>query len=399
MGFFSKHVSTELSLLVHIESGSVGAAFVEKKKNGPPAVLYSTREYVAFEKTLRGESLTGAMMGALRRALARAETDGLRNLDRSGASRFRVAEGAVFLASPWHLSEIKTLRFISDKPHVVTEAAIGELLSREEREFEAEKERGSEDSPPRELIERKVIRFTLNGYSTDHPYGKSVRETEVTAFISVAPQALLQGVRGVVGGLFHTEASFHSFSLAAYAATHDISHDSDLLFVHVGGEVTEMLVLKRGVMREMVSFPKGRREILRALEKRVVGSPYAALESLLALVREGRASARERTRVEAALADVKKSWLESLQSALTEHSREVFFPKQIIMPESALSDKVFAGFIADVELNRFNSAPKKSEVTLLDAASERFAQSAGTDTILAMEADFLSRLASSHSER
>ncbi len=107
----------------------------------------------------------------------------------------------------------------------------------------------------------------LNGYQTSKPYGKQTKSIEISIFLSMISKEVETKTRKVLEKIFHSHTiAFHSFALTSFSAIRDIFHsEEDFLLVDVGGEVTDVSLVRRGILLETVSFPTGKNFLLRSV--------------------------------------------------------------------------------------------------------------------------------------
>ncbi len=398
----SKKSEVSLEIVLDIGSKSVGGAIFEKSGMGKPNILYTAREPIAFQKVLTGESLLTAMLRACELVLVHLEKYGISHLSGVTKSRYRVASVAAIVSSPWHISDTKVLKLTQEKPSVITKLLVQSLIDAEEKEFEAAvgaTPKKSNKSPG--VREKKIIEMRLNGYPTSNPYGKSARTLELLLFASVATAQTLEKIQSAAHAHFpEAHFEFHTFSLAAFAAIRDTFKDCEqFITVQAGGEVTDITIVKKGVIVETISFPLGHNTLLCLLDTLCIGHPNCTLEGLIALYLEKKGTSEDRNKVERAILQTKASWLELFNGALSNFSAESFLPKSVFLFEDALCAPLFEDFLKAADSGQFTVTAEPFAVTVVDLPfGEIFADYASNsipDAALSVEASFLAHLVKS----
>lgn len=397
MGFFSSRKASTFNVVLDIGSKSVGGAIFVNSPTRKTLLLYTTREPIAFQEALTGGNLFEAMHVSLRLILARLEKYFVAYLERNPSSTAQIDSVSAVMSSPWHTSETKILKLDSEKELVLKEEMVNDLLSSEEKGLEA-KFQNNVRGRSFGLLEHKIIDMRLNGYSTARPYGKKIKDLEMSLFVSVAAEKMLGKVRNTVLTRFASARfAFHTFTLASFTALRDffpaVEH---FLILQVGGEVTDITVVKGGVIAETLTFPLGHNSLLRALNKICANEPKCSLEGLLALHRDALTAPDERKKVERAIGDAKTLWLGLFNDAISNFSEEMFLPKRIFLFEDDAYAPLFQEFVSSVKSSRFTVSSESFTVTSVGTAEAGLftdvLEETKPDAVLGLEAHFVSRL-------
>jgi hypothetical protein len=129
---------------------------------------------------------------------------------------------------------------------------------------------GDTDSIP-QVIEHPIVGVSLNGYLVEDPIGKKTRSIEINMVISLSPKICLDKIKETISKNFHsTPVSFSSFVVSSYISVRDkyINSDSYLL-LDVGGEVTDIGIVSKGILKESLSFPYGKKTFFRDICKKL----------------------------------------------------------------------------------------------------------------------------------
>jgi hypothetical protein len=340
------------------------------------------------------------MRKALDLILVRIEQIGLKSLNSSVKKIFVVNSVDVMISSPWFTSETKSLKIKYDQPHVISKSVIDKILENEEREFEARAVASkTEGVDSYVFVEQKIMRICLNGYPTPKPYGKSAQELELDVVLNLCSKEFFENVRETIQRRFQAHSfEFHTFSLAAFATIRDSYPESlDFIFVDISGEMTDIVVSKRGIITETISFPMGQNILLRNVEKSFIGSPHAALESLLKLLHEDKMSTIEKSRMHKVLVETETVWAERFNEAVTNFSEEMFLPKDLFLLQNGPYIKIFEGFLRAIKSGQFTVTTEPFVIVPVDNSSAHahvaYEHGVHQDIAIGLEADFISRFA------
>lgn len=363
----SKKSVSKAKLVFDIGSKSVGGGIFDKTSSGKARLIHTLREPIAFKSRLTGDKFQVAMLSSLRRVLFHLDSYGVMRARSEQKSIHRFDSIAVFLSSPWHASETKLLTLQMSKPAVITKSLVDDLINEEEKSFEKKLAEAGQGEGGFDLLERKIIEIRLNGYPTTKPYGKTADKIEVMIFESVAPTSVIGAIKSAIGKRFPSDhIEFHTFSAAAFASLRDLfPKTEDFLIVQVGGEMTDISLIKKGVILGIVSFPLGHNGLLRSLSEICENHPDCALETLITLHRESSASDCDTEKVERAIAGTKMAWLKQFNSAISNFSSETFLPKSVFLFEDSPYARLFEKFLAELGSDQFTAVSEPFSVTVI----------------------------------
>lgn len=312
MGLFSTPPKTErLVAIFDIGSGSVGGAIARIPLDGKsiPSIIQSARTEIVFQNELNFTVFLADMLTAL--------TATATELYKSkvGAPE----EIICVMASPWYLSETRTIKMSRENSFVFTKRLAEELFQKEltqVKEMYQKKYGGVESAPS--VIEHQTLGISLNGYTIADPFGKRTRSLEMNMVISLSPKVCLEGIQKALSPIYHsTPISFSSFTVASYIAVRDryIGTDSYLL-VDISGEITDIGVVRRGILTEVLSFPFGKRTFFKYMCSKMNIELRDAQESL-SLYTSGMMSTRMKNKLTPLFTSIENSWRESFRQCLS----------------------------------------------------------------------------------
>ncbi len=325
MGIFSKKEKSELVAIFDIGSGSVGGAIarISKESNSIPHILASVRTEIAFRDTLNFKDFLPDMAFALGKT-----AQALYNT-KSGAPERVICT----LASPWYVSETRLIQIEREAPFIFTQKIADDLMQKELSALVTEYSQkfGIQGGAP-EIIEHKIVSVFLNGYMVNNPLSKRSKKVEMNMVVTLAPSLCLEPIRETLSDTYHSKpVSFSSFMTSTYLAVRDkyLSEDSFLL-VDVGGEITDIAVISRNILKASLSFPFGRQTFYRSLKTNFALSKEQA-ESLFSMYMAGTLEATQKEKLEPVLASIRNSWSEGFRQSIAALPRTVSLPGTVFM--------------------------------------------------------------------
>ena len=363
MGILSKIIPSskkngELALVFDVGSSSVGAALFSIGESRVPKIIFSTRESIILEEQIDFDRLVVLTLKAIENISAKVSGLGLGVPSR------------VFcvLSSVWYVSATRHIVFRKNTNFTFTNKFADSLIEKEIALFTEEhiKNNSSEDSKLRP-IELKTIRTTLNGYETSNPVNQKAKELEITLFISMAKEKVLSRIEDSINRFFHSKkVNFSSFVSASFTVVRDMFlHQENFLLFDIGGEITDISMVKGNILRESISFPLGRHFMIRGVAKGL-GCSLDEAKSYLSLYNDGHAETGVKEKLDPVLNKLKSEWLHHFQESLASISNDISIPATIFITVA----KEFAGFFSDIikneQFNQYTLTDSKFQIIFLD---------------------------------
>ncbi len=384
-GIFGQKEKQDLVLVFDVRSSSVGASLFKAQKSGVPKILMSVREPVLQSETVNVDKFLFSTIKAL---------------DVVAGQAFKAGFGVpkniyCVLASPWYISETRIITLKKDKPFLFTLAMADELIKKETETFKAEHlEKYVKAKQEIRVVELKTIKTILNGYETKNPINQSVQDVEMTLFLSMTPEQVLTSFEEVINKYFHHKViKFSSFTMASFAVMHNLFSDQpNFLLIDIGGEVTDISMIKRNVFTESISFPLGRHFIVRGICEAVSCTPAEA-ESYIALINAGHADEATLKKLGTIVDQLKTEWLKSFQESLANLSHDISVPYTIYLSADADFTTFFGKIIEAEQFNQYTLTESKFNIIFMDAetlhGSVEFEKDSARDPFVMIDAAYV----------
>ncbi len=291
-------------------------------------------EDISFEINQEPELMFGQIVDALRRTAAAV---------RRGSGGRHIA-GHCFLSAPFYLDRTKIIRWRHKEPRLFTARNVGEVLDREGKKFLA-------DGENYHLLEKRILRLTLNGYPV--PLGVSARatEAEIAMYFSATPGALLNRLSASLRGERWRSVVFHPFSFMLYRVVpYLLPNLTNLTLVNVEEEITEVTVVSQGVLLETFSFPLGSNHLIRqyAANFRTV---FAEAESALKLYFAGTQTAAAAQRIKNFLREQADAWLKLFQDNLDQALDQFLLSPEVLVLTQPSFAPLYVGWLSRTSSN------------------------------------------------
>lgn len=344
MGIFSAHNDKEKLILVFdIGSSSVGGALFFLGDGGGPEIVYSIRESIILEANINVDRFLTLTLKALESITSKICIAGVGS------------PGKIFcvLSSPWYVSQTRVIKMEKNTSFVFTDKLADSLIQKEISLFEEEYlNKYSNVGSPVRSIEFKNIKTLLNGYETVKPLNQKAKELEMTILISISEMEILTKFEETIFRHFHSkEIFFCSFALASFAVVRDLYPESNsFLLMDIGGEVTDISMIKKNVLHGSISFPLGRNFIIRGIASSLETSLGEA-KSSLSLYKDGHGELVLNKELGEVIEKLKVAWRQKFQECLVNISNDISIPSNIYI---AVDEDLAEFFIEAIESEQFN---------------------------------------------
>ena len=355
--FFSPKKKNERVLVLHIGSGSVMGTMV--MNDGTKTAMNASASIdipVLVDLTLERFELE--MKKALEQTLATLAAASLPSPDRI----------AVYFASPWYASQVRNAKMSRPTPFVVSKTLLDDMIAKELKAFEDEEIAETKGtSAALRGIDSKVVQVKLNEYPHNDPIGMSTRELELSIFVSVAPERTLGMIEEVITRRYHAPIKYSSFLIASFAVTRDFFPEANnYILVDIGGEVTDVSLVRNGSLFQSVSFPHGCNFVLRKLSNGLKRSTAEAV-SICTLYMEGKIEDSIKDTCTTILNEVKTTWTESFQKALFSVSNDLSVPDTVFLSVGTSIAPWFIETIRHEDFHQYTRVEKEFKVIVLNA--------------------------------
>lgn len=356
--FFGHKKKNELILVFNIGSSSVDGALFEAQSSRIPKIIFSVQESIKMEKKVDIDRFLSLTIKSLQIVVNKIYKAGF-----GAPSRIFCV-----LSSPWHVFQTRIINFKKNTPFVFNEKLAGELIKKEIKLFEEEHalKYGNSGNKFR-VIELKNIKITLNGYETSEALNKKAKELEITVFVSISGEQILKKIEDTIGKYFYfKQIKFSSFVLSFFTVARDMYlKQTDFLLVDIGGEMTDIYMVKKNSLRESISFPLGRNFLTRGVALDL-GCTLNEADSFISLFRDGRAEESVAKKLALILNKLRIEWLKKFQDSLTNLSNDISIPSTIyIVVDKDLVD-FFSETIKTEQITQYTLTESKFEIVFLN---------------------------------
>ncbi|MFA5750770.1 MAG: hypothetical protein WC898_00560 [Candidatus Paceibacterota bacterium] len=346
----------ERILIIDIGSSSIiGTLINADKKN--TETIFSLKEKIMFENETNISILLSSTLKSLNNII-----NGIYNKHFTPPTKIYC-----ILSSPWYVSELRNISLSRNTPFLFSIKLADEMLKKETSLFQEEcyEKYGNLREGIFEPLELKTMKTVLNGYETHSPFGKKVTDLNISVFVSLSNRVILEKIRNTIRKYFHgMELKFFSSSFSLFVASRDLLREESFLMLDVGGDITEVSLIKKSELVATLSFPYGNNTLIREIAKNTESDLQHALSSFF-LHKERHMNSTFHKKMDLLISEVRKNWLKEFELTLSQITKDISLPSGIILLGEPEFLDFFSSSIEMEQIHQYNWTTNKFHIVSL----------------------------------
>jgi hypothetical protein len=202
------------------------------------------------------------------------------------------------------------------------------------------------------LAERDILKTAVNGYPVRFPVGRQADDFEMTLFLSALPQALNRSVERIC------QRHFPDSTIELYSATgvyfsvlrRMFPDERSFIITHIGGETTDVSVVKENAITETISFPLGRNFVIRRLMDEISGITPSVALSMINVHQSGNSAPKMSQKLQDVLSQVESDWVGLFADSMHDFAKDFFLPTRVFVLAGDNAANTFAELITKQNL-------------------------------------------------
>lgn len=359
---FSNEEKGKISILIDIQSGLVRGALVLNKGENAPHILYITTQ--SFTRKIHVDStyITKTMLKSVAMVINSITNDGLIKIQSLGYNKKSLDSIHFILSSPWVISKSKLVKIQFENETKITEKMISDIIIEEQNKLKHDF--GSDLT----LTEQKIFEIKFNGYVVNNFEDRKAKTLEISFATTLSPEKILNKIHLAVSKNIHIEKAFHHSALLLHflALQSLFPKREDFVSVHIHGELTDIIVVRKGVCACLASFPFG---VFTLLRKVSYISKHAdeTSDSILSLYQGDKLEDSENKKVKKIIEPLMQTWYHQFLKSITKNEDRVIIPRLVYLSAHSHFDIFKSVFILNnekkYEVISFNTVQIESHVT------------------------------------
>jgi hypothetical protein len=346
----------DLALLFDIGSSSVGGAIFLIQPSGVPKIIFSIREPIPMEEQVDSERFLLLTIKALKKVTSAICVKGVGNPKKI----FCV------LSSPWYASQTRVIKLQKNTPFIFNTKLADSLIQKEISLFKDEYGVKDHISDKLRPLEFKNMKTVLNGYPTTTPNNQKIQELEMTVFVSMGGEDVLSKIEATINTHFSNKIiKFSSFAMASFTVARDMFiNQENFLLVNIGGEITDISMIKKDSVKDSISYPAGRNFMIRGIATDLKCTLEEA-KSYLSLYKDGHMADDSLKKFEPTINKFKLEWLKKFQEALSNLTNDISIPSTIFITVDYDLVEFFSEIIKTEQFSQYSLTDSKFKVIFL----------------------------------
>lgn len=356
---FAKTIKKDsYSLVFTIESGSVTGGIIKFTEKPGVEVLYYFKENLVLPKEISTTKHLAALKTGLKSLSLKLRQKGL-----------KIENAFYIFSSPWSISQTRTIRVKESKAFKLGETYLKNFIEQHEKNSQKEAEKNkvfTDISAHGKIIDKKIIQIKANGYTIENFNHKLVKEAEVSVFSTVIPQEVLEATEDAVSQSFLIKNVYcHSVSLATFSVIRDLfSNQEDFICLDIDDEMTDIIIVKDGLISSEVSFPFGRNAFVRQLAEKFKVSEAIA-DSMIKMHQQKSNDELAALKFTVAMNNITRDWFTKVNEIFAQFTENLYTPQKLfVVANSDISSILIEKLkevnpnVVSVEARKINSPVK-----------------------------------------
>lgn len=354
MSLFRRKPKEEIIAVIDLGSASVGGMLIKKSVNSEPEIITSARVPINF------------LMDVDFQAFWRCTTNSLTMVINQLLKDFPKGPDKVLcvLSHFWVISQTRIIKIKKEQPFEIDKNFLDKIIDNEIKIFKMQNQNKVSDSKgQQELVEYKIMRTSLNGYEIKDPFNKTAKRFSVYIHIGLVENSIKKILENnILKNFGDVPVIFHSLPLIVFTFLKNIiDTDEGLIFINIGGETSDISLVRRSVLEETISFPRGKNFLIRKVAsefKTFINDAFSIINSY----KEGHAVSSVSKKLTPIIEDAKNEWCGFLEKALKEISQESPLPKKIFVVSNKGAVYEFIECVKDESFAKFTILAKPFEI-------------------------------------
>jgi len=378
-----------LTLVFDIGSASVGAALFETNTKVIPKIIYSVREIIPVQRQIDFDNFVFLTMKTLQIVAGKICLAHLGIPERIFCT----------LSSPWYASQTRVITFNKNTPFLFNNKFANNLIDKEIKLFGKEYIENTESVNSMRVLELKNIQTIADGKVQEKITEQKIKNIEITLFISMSGEEFLNKIEDVISQHFHEKKiQFSSLTTNTFSLFRDMFSDkNNFILLDIGGEVTDLSMVKNDILVDYISFPLGYNYLFRNVAE-ALDCTLGEAKSYISLYKDKHMAESMGVRFEIIMNRLKKNWLMKFEESILSLANDLPIPATIFITVDKNLNNFFTEIIKSEKFNKDIVTKNKFEVIPLNTQNlhglATFNEGINRDSFLTIESIYINRFLS-----
>lgn len=323
MFLFGNKKREEIIAVIDIASASVGGMLIKKSPALDPEIITSTRIPVNFLMDVDFQAFWRCTLSSLSKVLSKLLKDYPKGPDKV----------LCVFSHIWIVSQTRVIKIKKEKPFEINKEFLQKIIDDEIKNLKTQ----IPDTIPGmkgevEVLEQKIMRTTANGYNVKNPFDKKAKRFSFYMHICLINKNVEKTIKEIIFKNFgDINVCFRSSPFIVFNILKNIINaDEDFIFIDIDGETSDIALVRKNILEEVVSMPRGRNFLLRKIASGFKTFINDAV-SLLNSYQKSNLAPDVLEKLLPIIKGAKEEWYEFFEKALNEISQESPLPSKSII--------------------------------------------------------------------
>jgi len=246
--FFKRERKSKKIVIFDFRSSSVaGSVLAINPKHSQPTILFAKREYYFFtEKPSPNEFINRAHI-AFKKLIN--EINHFSTPDSEIENEIDSVK--ILLGEPWYTPNFVEVHYDQNKEFTVSANLLSKITQNLVKENKIEEDL--------EIIEKNIASILINGYESESPIGKKAKDLKISFCITKIAKETKENLSDIIRKSFNNNnIEFYSHTNVIYSFLKNNFHSmKDYLIFDISGEITEMTLVRKTLLKTHASIPVG----------------------------------------------------------------------------------------------------------------------------------------------
>jgi hypothetical protein len=330
-----------LSLVIDVQSDVIEGTLIKfpaKSDKKDPQILYSASLHIPRKPNTDGDYMVKMMIRTIE-DLTLGFAKEIKNVTHEPIHSLHY-----ILSSPWVVSKSKTIEVHYEKDTEITDAIVRDIIDADRNDLITKNE------PDMVFVEQKIFEVQLNGYSLVDYRGKKARSLKISFAFTLSSDKIIKKIQAAVEEHIRIKKQlFHSAILLQYLSSRGMASDGEeYIVLHVHGELTDVVVVKKGFSSYLASFQFGTSTLTRKV-CHALDSTFETTSSLLTMYLDKKINDDEQKKIETVLMPLLLGWQKECMHTLSGIGEHVALPKKVHLYSGGLFAPLYKKTLEEVD--------------------------------------------------
>ena len=315
----------KISILIDIQSGLVRGALVLNKGEDKPHILYVTTQSFTRKTYVDSTYITKTMLKSVFMVTNSIANEGMTKIQSLGYSRKLLNSIHFILSSPWVISRSKLVKIQFENETKITEKIISDIIMEEQNKLK------HDFGPDLILTEQKIFEIKLNGYVVNNFEDRKAKTLEVSFATTLGSEKIINRIHQAVLKNIHIEKKYyHSALLLHFIALQSLfPRREDFISIHIHSELTDIIVVKKGICACLASFPFGVSTLSRKISHALKHTNETS-DSILNLYGASKLENNENQKIKKIIEPLMQVWHNQLLKSVVKNNEDKFIVPRLV---------------------------------------------------------------------